>query len=83
VPQDVRPSDAAARPTEWQACAPCRPLRHGLDDLPRERLGIVLTEHAGAAQVAVLGERRRQSSRERHVPKAPTLGRCHVPFQSD
>jgi hypothetical protein len=55
-----------------------RPLRARLDDLPRERLAVVLAEHSLAAPVSMRAERRRQSFRERDVTEAPTLGRCQL-----
>ena len=60
-----------ARPT-GRSHGPC------LHDLPSQRFDVVLAEHASAAQVPMLVERGRQSSRERHVTQAPTLGRRHL-----
>jgi hypothetical protein len=49
-----------------------------LDDLPRERRAIVLAEHPLAPQMSMLGERRGQPSRERHVTLPSTLRRSHL-----
>ena len=55
-----------------------RSLGPRLHDLPSQRLGVILAEHASAAQVPMLAERCRQSSRQRHVTQPPTLGRRHL-----
>ena len=55
-----------------------RSLGPRLHDLSSQRLGVILTEHARAAQVPMLAECSRQSSRERHMTEPPTLGRRHL-----
>jgi hypothetical protein len=53
-------------------------VRPRLHDLPRERLSIILTEHACAPQVPMRRQRNVQPVRQWHVPQTPTLGRRHV-----